>query len=251
LALICGLAICLDLPALIPATIIPFLAWYTWRIDRVSTPGMVFCVLSLELVTGIVALAYHSHGNIFDLIPITILFFAASGCMIASIAAFLGFAYVRRVQIRQNLLAALAALLFPVLWFAIGVPGANMLSELALHCEIARRGVPTFVDDVTELTQRLDRAPKDEAELVRLLGKPMPRLSWGQISYESWGGKQFTLGFGFDAGCYEFDSEHPGRGWHLYGAEEHAVFTKRFYAAHPEIVRPAVRGENEGKSSKR
>ncbi|MGO9107933.1 MAG: hypothetical protein ACLP9L_01760 [Thermoguttaceae bacterium] len=223
LALVCGLVVLLDVPELIPAFAIPCLAQYSWRTCRISEIGTILAVVTLELVTAIVSIVYHSHWSIFDPLLAYFLFLAAVGCMLASILTFLGSAYKSCVQRRQNLLAALTACLLPVLWLGVGTRGAAILSEWELQREIARSGLPEFIAEINAVVQRLGRAPKDEAELVRLLGKPMPKISWGQIDYRPTGGKQFALGFGYDMGCYEFDSQQPERGWHIYGSKEHAA----------------------------
>jgi hypothetical protein len=88
------------------------------------------------------------------------------------------------------------------------------LNEWVLKREIAQSEIPAFIADLTNLTDLLGRAPKDEKEVVRLLGKPLPRLSRGWIFYSCSGGKHFTLCFGYDLGGHIFDSREPERGWH-------------------------------------
>jgi hypothetical protein len=215
LALLFGLAILFDLPELIPAVAIPCLAWYVWRIYRIGVAGTMLGVISLELVTGIVSVMYRSVGSIFDFMWIQLLIIPAIGFMLASIVTFLVRAWLSHERRRRNLIAAVMACVLPVLWFIFGPRGAAMLSQWELQREIVRVGLPEFVAGVNAVADRLGRAPKDEDELVRLLGKPVPRLSSrGKIFYHARGGKHFRLGFGFDWGEYEFDSETPDRGWH-------------------------------------
>ena len=182
---------------------------------------------------------YHSRGSIFDLIPFTILIFAAIGSMLASIAVFLGHAFLSRTQRRQNVLTAVASCVLSIAWFFVGTEAAHILNDWERGREIARSGLPEFLADLQAVTERLGRAPKDEDEAVTLVGRHLPSLpSWGPIGYESLGGKHFALGFGYDMGCYEFDSERPERGWYVYGGKEAARDAELFYAQHPEIKRP-------------
>ena len=214
LAIVYGVAISQDAIEILPLTAFPLLAWYVWSIYPVNVFGAVLGVVTLELVTGIASLCYRSEGSIFDLIPFTMLSIAAFVCMAVSIATFLIHACVSRMERREHLLAAAVTCTVCVLWFAVAPRSGGMLNEWALHREIARSDLPEFIDDLNSVTQQLGRAPKDEKEVVELLGRPMPCISRGQICYSSSGGTHFSLGFGFDFGCYEFDSTASELGWH-------------------------------------
>ncbi len=239
LLLSCGLTVLLDLPELILAIAIPCLAWFVWHTYRVSGLGTVFAVVTLELITAIVSIFYHSRGSIFDVIPFTILIFASIGSMLASIAVFLGHAFLSHAQRRQNVLTAVASCVLSIAWFFVGTGAARILNDWERGREIARSGLPEFIADLQAVTERLGRVPKDEDEAATLVGRPLPSLpSWGPIGYESLGGKHYVLGFGYDMGCYEFDSERPERGWYVYGRKEAARDAELFYAQHPQIKRP-------------
>jgi hypothetical protein len=220
LAVLCEVAALFDLPELVPATAILGLAWYSYRTCRVSPVGTVLGTMALELVTAIVSLTYHSVGDIFDdLMFFSLLSILAIAFMLASVIAFLVRAYLSRERRRPNQLAAAAACLLPIVWFAVGNPAAAELREWALQREIAQGEIPAFIADLTRLTDLLGRAPNDKEELVQLLGKPLPSVSRGGIRYQHSGGKHFALTFGYDLGYYVFDSQEPERGWHRYWPE--------------------------------
>ena len=239
LFLSCGLTVLFDLPELIPAIAIPCMAWFAWRTYRVGVFGTVLAAVTLELITAIVSILYHSRGSIFDLIPFTILIFASIGSMLASIAVFLGHAFLSRAERRQNMLAGVASCVLPFAWFFVGTEAAHVLNDWERDREIARNGVPEFIADLQAITERLGRAPNDEDEAVTLAGRPLPSLpSWGPIGYKLLERKHYVLGFGYDMGCYEFDSERPDARWYVYGGKEAARDAELFYARHPEIRRP-------------
>jgi hypothetical protein len=221
-AVVCALAVVLEIPELIPATAIPVLAWFAWRVYHVSALGTVLCVATLEQVTGIVAIIYRSAGNVFEFIPIALLFFSALGSMLTSVAVFLVCQRESPAQRRHNFLAAGLACVLPILWFAIGPRGAGILAEWKLQREIIRSGLPELIADLNAVTERLGRVPRDEEELTRLLGKRLPHLPRrGRVWYCPGEGKNFTLRFGFDIGQYKFDSRKPEEGWHIdFGGDE-------------------------------
>ena len=71
-------------------------------------------------------------------------------------------AYLSRERRRQNQLAAVAACLLPIVWFVVGNCAAAELNEWVLKREIAQSEIPAFIADLTNLTDLLGRAPKDE-----------------------------------------------------------------------------------------
>jgi hypothetical protein len=215
LAVAVAIPIVLLAPELLPAIAFPALAYLAWRRYRVSNVGAVLGVVAIELVTGIASVLYRSPCSLSALIPVFLLSIAALAFMLGSVAAFLVRAWRVHERRRHNLLAALAAIVLPLLWFAIGPVLAHNLSVWALHREIARSGLPQYVAEINAVADRLGRAPKNKTELVELLGKPVPRLSRGPVHYTSSGGKDFSLGFGCCLDCYRFDSRTPERGWHL------------------------------------
>lgn len=226
--LFAALTILVDSPELIAAAVIVWLVFYVRRVYRISILGLVFAGVCLELVTWMVSIFYHSVGSMFELIPLTILLFTSAAFLLASVVTFLIHACISRGQRRRHLLATGVACLLPVLWLLIGTRSASMMNEWELQREIARRELPAFAAEVESLAQRLGRAPEDEEELTKLLDKPMPFLSRGRIHYRSCGGTRFALEFGYDAGCYEFDSGRPERGWYHSMPGDHApVLEKR------------------------
>jgi len=209
-----SVAVLIDEPALVPGIAIPCAAWYVWRIYRPSSLGTVLGVIALELVTAIASLIYHSKGNVFVFIPAAILSLAALGSMLASVGTYLVQAYRSDRQRRENVSAAVAACLLPIVWFLVGPRGAGLLSDRALRQEIAGSELPGFIADLNALAERSGSAPKNEKELAQMLGRPLSRLSRGPVRYHCREGRHYTLGFGFDLDCYEFDSESPDKRWH-------------------------------------
>jgi hypothetical protein len=213
LLFVCAAAFFLNTPELVPAVAIPAFAWWAWQVYRVNAFGVALTGVTLELITAVASIVYHSEGSIFDLMWFEILLCLAIGSMLISVAIFLVRAWLSTPERRKNLLAGALACLLPVLWFCFGPWAAGSLAEWRLQREIANSGLPQLISELNTVTEHLGRAPKNEAEVVKLLGKPIPEISRGKIHYVALGGKHYALGFGDDMGCYDFDSREPGQGW--------------------------------------
>ncbi len=218
MAVISGIAVAMDLPELIPLVVFPCLGWWAWRAFRISGLGIILLVVTMELVTGYASSVYRCSFYV-GLGWFVVLSFPTVVCMFGSILAFLVKAQVLGEQRRRNLLAIAGACVLPIVWFVVGGRGAGMLAEWQLQREIARCGVSEFIAELNAVTERLGRAPKDEKEVVELLGKPLPvvpghRVARYYVRYQAVGGKRFFLTFGDALDGKVYDSEKPDRGWY-------------------------------------
>lgn len=222
-ALAAAIAVYLDAVEAIPLVVFPCLAWLVWKRLAVSPIGLAFWAASLELMTWALAIAGRSEGNVFDLIPCTVLTFAALACIVAAVTTMLISAWRWRTLRRWNLLGAALAPVAAVLLVCAVHPlfhGARHL-RIARYFHENRATLQALIDDVDAISQRLGRVPKDEDELVALRKQPMPRIPWPQwgaheLSYHAMGEHHYALSFGgIDAeGFYVYDSGAPERGWY-------------------------------------
>jgi hypothetical protein len=222
-ALLTALALYLDLPELVPAVGFPWLAWVVWRRLHVSAIGMALGAVSLELVTWADSIASRSEGNIFMILPWAALLVGALVVALLAIVAFLVRAWRSKPNWRREVIAAAAAApVFVLAFFAVCqfFWGANEL-RIARQLRANRPVWQALIDDVAAISQRLGRVPREQSELVKLRGKPMPIIPWPHwgrhdIRYRAISAERFALSFGgIDAeGLYVYDSGAPERGWY-------------------------------------
>lgn len=223
LAVVAGVVVSVvaaEVPELIPATIIVCVALYGWHTYRISGAGTVLAVGALQSVTLMASVTYRSHCLAGSFIPFTCLLFVGGGFLLASIVVFLVEAFRVRMQRCRNLLAAVVVVGLVVLWCDLSFRVAIDLREWQLDREIVRSGLPELAAAVTEATERLGRCPRDERELVGVLGEPLPVISRGPVTYHRPNSENFTLTFGCCLDVYQFDSRFPERGWHHWLPDE-------------------------------
>jgi hypothetical protein len=218
-----AIAVYLDAVEAIPLVVFPCLAWLMWKGLGVTAIGLAFWAASLELMSCALAIGARSEGNIFAVIPFTMLTFAALACILAAVITMLISAWRYRPLRRWNLLGAVLAPVAAVLLVCAVHPlfhGARHL-RIARYFHENRATLQALIDDVDVISRRLGRVPRNEAELVALRKQPMPRIPWPQwgtheLSYHAIGERHFALVFGgIDAeGFYVYDSGTPERGWY-------------------------------------
>ena len=114
------------------------------------------------------------------------------------------------------------------LGFLASLPIFSLLKEWKRELCFGVHSVPikTLLSDIDAISKRLGRVPKDEAELVKLRGKPMPEISRGlggdfhRIDYYATDANHFWLEIYYDEEFWYYYSSVPQQGWHSFEAFE-------------------------------
>jgi hypothetical protein len=222
-ALLTALALYLDVPELVPAIGFPWLAWVVWRRLHVSAIGMALGTISLGLMTWGGSIASRSEGDIFMILPWAVLLGTALvGTLLACVAFLIRACRSKQYRRRNAIAIAVSPVVFVLAFcalqqFGYGTSQLRIARQLRAH----RPVLQALIDDVAAISQRLGGVPRDQSELVKLRGKPMPVIPWPHwghhnVQYRAIGAERFALYFGgIDAeGYYAYDSGAPERGWY-------------------------------------
>jgi hypothetical protein len=178
------------------------------------------------------------------MLPWAALLVAALVALALASIAFLVRACCSKQHRRRNAVAVAASPVVFVLAFCALQQFSCSTHELRIARQLrANRPVrQALIDDVGAIAERSGRVPKNEEELVKLRGRPMPVIPWPHwgrhnIQYRAISDERFVLYFGgIDAeGFYVYDSGTPERGW--YWSPWHEVPWRYPEAAEPPAAR--------------
>ena len=220
IALFLGLSIWLGKPLLFPVAAILLAAYCAWEGTRANRAGIVLAALGAELLTVFGYGAYVAPDNLGFYI-VAFLALLSTGLLTVGGTLFLVSAYNQKSARWQNAFCCVASCFVPAAWFVVVLP----MAKNALDARIARRNADNaavmskIVADANAACARLGRAPKDEGELIKVLGKPMPKInvgySLGPIHYAYIGPGHFQLSFiNANWNISLYDSQTPKRGWY-------------------------------------
>ncbi|MHB1037718.1 MAG: hypothetical protein ACYC35_24710 [Pirellulales bacterium] len=218
-ALVLALAVACNAPASATAISVALVLWVLRWKYRASAGGVAVLFTGAEAMVVAAFGVYRTEDGVGYLILADLGNLGALLCVAACIA----FGIVAAKSAfwrRSNALCSVAAILLVVLWLTVLLP----LGESSFGARIAQRNaenhavMQTIIEDVEAIRSRLGRVPKDEEELVRLLGCPMPSVCRVQaglptpISYRRRGPSRYDLTF-LDDEIYFYDSDAPTQGW--------------------------------------
>jgi hypothetical protein len=181
--------------------------------------GVVLGTIGLGLLISTECIGYRAESP-GDLILCVPAFICGALFTTAGFLAMVVSAWRRELFRGLNAAAAFVLVLAFVLFVGVLHPLVSRLREarFASPRHVTAETLQAVVSEVDQVCGRLGRIPRDQKELVSLLGKPMPQWSTDRFRermyYRQIDPDRYELGFGEDFGWFVYDSGTPDRGWH-------------------------------------
>lgn len=218
-SVVMAVSVYFDLKSLPFAGAAAFIAWGLHRFGEVPRGS------AITLATGgiMFAVAWQFKPQLGDWFPHPIHLLALLLGFCSSFASTIYFTVLgstKRIKWRSAIVGALFALMLPVTWVFVVIPYLSHLREAERARQLAynQQVSVQIVRDVDAVCARLGRAPKDQEELEKEMGHPMPFLFDGGIQtpirYSSrWnGGYQLRYEF-WASDDWTYSSSAPQLGW--------------------------------------